>query len=89
LVHGYTRNLQADWVDTGIFEKLAAAHRVIAIDLRGHGKSGKPPDPAVYLDDVHLDVVIRLMNYLNISRAHMVGYSAGCTVVGRLAIAHP
>src|SRR3954469_13940029 len=63
LVHGFTRNIETNWIDTGVFSKLAATHRVIALDLRGHGKSGKPHSPDAYLDDLHLDVV-RLMDHL-------------------------
>lgn len=88
LVHGFTRTLEKDWLDTGALAKLAATHRVIAVDLRGHGKSGKPHDADAYGEDLQLDV-IRLMDHLNIARAHMVGHSAGCSVVGRLAVTHP
>src|SRR5207248_1151366 len=48
LIHGYTQSLDTNWVDTGVFAKLAKDHHVIAFDLRGHGKSGKPHDPAAY-----------------------------------------
>ena len=88
LVHGFTRNIETNWVETGVLSALAKRHRVIAVDLRGHGKSGKPHDPKAYEADVHLDVV-KLMDHLDIPRAHLVGYSAGCSVVGRLAVTHP
>jgi pimeloyl-ACP methyl ester carboxylesterase len=88
LVHGFTRNIETNWIDTGVLWALAKRHRVIAVDLRGHGKSGKPHDPKAYEADVHLDVV-KLMDHLQIPRAHLVGYSAGCSVIGRLAVTHP
>ena len=84
LVHGFARSLDSNWLNTGVFARLSASHRVIAFDLRGHGKSGKPHDPHAYLDDLHLDVV-RLMDHLHIARAHL----AGCSVVGRVAITNP
>ena len=88
LVHGFTRNIETNWIETGVLSALANRHRVIAVDLRGHGKSGKPHDPKAYEADVHLDV-LKLMDHLQIQRAHLVGYSAGCSVVGRLAVTHP
>src|SRR5438046_199275 len=48
LIHGYTRSIETNWLQTGVFQNLAKDHHVIAFDLRGHGKSGKPHDPALY-----------------------------------------
>ena len=48
LVHGYTRAVENNWIGTGVFANLAKDHRVIAYDLPGHGKSGKPSDPSAY-----------------------------------------
>lgn len=44
LLHGYTSTIERAWVDAGVLPNLAKDHRVIAFDLRGHGKSGKPRD---------------------------------------------
>ncbi|HST08400.1 MAG TPA: alpha/beta fold hydrolase, partial [Gemmatimonadaceae bacterium] len=44
LVHGFAGRLEA-WRTHGILENLARDHRVIAFDMRGHGKSAKPRDP--------------------------------------------
>jgi predicted alpha/beta-fold hydrolase len=43
LIHGYTGNLERHWVAPGVFANLAKDHRVIALDCRGHGKSGTAP----------------------------------------------
>ncbi|HEX5480317.1 MAG TPA: alpha/beta fold hydrolase [Dehalococcoidia bacterium] len=37
-----------DWHDSGVFDELARDRRVIAMDLRGHGRSDAPHDAAVY-----------------------------------------
>ena len=76
LIHGYTGNGDRHWVNTGVFAGLAADHRAIAIDCRGHGKSGKPRDPAAYGAEMSRDVV-RLLNHLYIRRARVVGFSMG------------
>jgi pimeloyl-ACP methyl ester carboxylesterase len=88
LVHGYTSNLDAGWVDPGVFENLAKNYHVIAFDNRGHGKSGKPHDPKAYGTEMSEDIV-RLMDHLNIRRAHIVGYSLGGRIVGKLVTMHP
>src|SRR4051812_44164328 len=45
LVHGFGVNLEMQWDLPGIIKALSKDHRVIALDVRGHGKSGKPHDP--------------------------------------------
>ena len=70
LLHGYGGSLQS-WVDVGIFADLAKDHRVVALDQRGHGMSGKPLEPAAYGDQMGLDV-IRLMDHLRILEGGVV-----------------
>lgn len=56
---------------------------VLLVDLRGHGKS-KPTvqeqDSQYSFDEVALDV-IRIMDLLQIKKAHLVGISLGCIVI--------
>ncbi len=87
LLHGYGGSSKA-WFDSGIFANLAQDHRVIALDLRGHGLSGKPHNPKAYGEEMGLDVV-RMMEHLHISKAHMVGYSMGARILGKLLVTHP
>ena len=87
LVHGFTANIERAWIETGIVENLERDYRVIALDLRGHGKSGKPHATAAY-DELALDV-IRLMDHLGVSRAHAVGYSLGGIILAKLLTTHP
>lgn len=88
LVHGYTNRVEDQWIETGVLPELAKRYRVVAFDGRGHGKSGKPHDPAQYGPEMGLDV-IRLMDHLGIKRAHIVGYSMGAQVVAQLVTVHP
>jgi pimeloyl-ACP methyl ester carboxylesterase len=83
LLHGYTGTLDRHWINPGVFAKLAEQYRAIALDLRGHGKSGKPHEPEAYGPEMGQDVV-RLLDHLGISRAHIVGFSMGAMIAGQL-----
>jgi pimeloyl-ACP methyl ester carboxylesterase len=83
MLHGYTGTLDRHFIANGVFAAIATDHRAIAMDLRGHGKSGKPHDPKAYGDELAKDVV-RLLDHLKIQRAHIVGYSLGAILAGRL-----
>ena len=88
LVHGFPMNLRVQWVGTGVFDSLAEHFQVIAFDSRGHGKSGKPHGA----DDYGLEMVkdvIRLMDHLEIERAHVCGYSMGGFLTMKLVTAYP
>ncbi|TPG55626.1 alpha/beta hydrolase [Roseomonas nepalensis] len=88
LVHGYTTNTEEQFVRPGVFQALAASYRVIAMDARGHGLSGKPHDPAQYGAEMGLDVV-RLLDHLGLRRAHILGYSMGAHIVAQLVTMRP
>ena len=87
LIHGFTGTIERSWTNTGVLPGLARDHRVVALDLRGHGHSDKPHDPAAY-DELGEDV-IRLLDHLKIERAHAVGYSLGGIILARLLVTHP
>ena len=87
LVHGFTGTIERSWVNTGVLAELARDHRVLALDLRGHGHSDKPHQPRAY-DEIALDV-IRLLDHLQIRKAHVVGYSLGGIIVLKLLTTHP
>jgi len=88
LVHGLAFNHAFEWKLSRVFQKLSKRYRVIALDNRGHGKSGKPHDPAQYGMEMVEDVV-RLMDHLGIAKAHVVGYSLGGFITLKLALTHP
>jgi pimeloyl-ACP methyl ester carboxylesterase len=87
LIHGFTASIEPAWIETGILPDLARDYRVIAFDLRGHGKSGKPHDPRAY-DELGSDA-IRLLDHLGIEKTHAVGYSLGGIIVIKLLTTHP
>jgi pimeloyl-ACP methyl ester carboxylesterase len=88
LLHGFTSNIERAWIDRGIFAELAKTYRVIAFDSRGHGKSGKPHDPAQYGREMGQDV-IRLMDYLKLPKAHIMGYSMGAQITAQQVTKSP
>jgi pimeloyl-ACP methyl ester carboxylesterase len=88
LVHGFASTVYLQWVHPDILRALARDHRVIALDVRGHGQSGKPTDPNKYGTEMVEDCV-RLLDHLKIHKAHVVGYSMGTLIVGKLLAVHP
>ena len=75
LLHGFIFSIEPAWGGE-FFEALSQSNRVIALDLRGHGLSGKPHDPRSYGIEM-LNDVQRLMDHLGLNRVHLVGYSLG------------
>ena len=90
LVHGWMSDATMWGMDAARNPKLdpPPGFRVIALDCRGHGQSDKPHDRALYGTEMAMDVV-RLMDHLKIPKAHLVGYSMGAFIVGKIAAAHP
>jgi pimeloyl-ACP methyl ester carboxylesterase len=66
---------------------LAERYRVIAPDLRGHGRSGKPPGP--YSVPMMAADVLGLMDALGVTAAHFVGLSMGGMIAFQLAVDCP
>ena len=87
LVHGFAGSIERSWINTGILQDLARDHRVLALDLRGHGRSDKPHEPLEYSELA--DDVIRLMDHAGVRRAHAVGYSLGGIILLKLLTTDP
>jgi len=88
LIHGFSGSLESGWVETGVLPNLATDYRVIALDCRGFGQSDKPHDPKSYGIEMSQDVV-RLLDHLNIPRAHIVGHSMGAGITAQLLTTNP
>ena len=90
LIHGFASNARVNWVSTSWTSALTeAGRRVIALDNRGHGGSGKPREPEAYRTPVMAEDARRLLDHLGIGRADVIGYSMGARIAAFLAIAHP
>jgi 3-oxoadipate enol-lactonase len=68
---------------------LAARHRVIAYDRRGHGQSEAPPREAPYTVEALVEDLRGLLDGLEIRKADFFGYSGGAITALALAIAFP
>lgn len=78
LIHGFFSTALVNWVRYGHAAKLAAQGcRVIMPDLRGHGASAKPHDPAAYPPDVLADDGFALIEQLGLVDYDLGGYSLG------------
>jgi pimeloyl-ACP methyl ester carboxylesterase len=90
LLHGFAADHTANWVAPGVVDALVAAgHRVIAPDARGHGASAKPTEPARYADDAMVRDARALLDHLSIVAVDVVGYSMGALVAARLVPVEP
>ncbi|MGE0135400.1 MAG: alpha/beta fold hydrolase [Dehalococcoidia bacterium] len=88
LLHGHS--MSADrWIQTGYADALADRFRVIVLDLRGHGESGKPHEADAYRLSLLRDDLERVLDACNAKSAHAWGYSMGGCVVEELAVASP
>jgi pimeloyl-ACP methyl ester carboxylesterase len=89
LLHGFTGSYARHWETPGVMDALQkAGYRVIAMDCRGHGQSGRPHDSGQYGLEMVQDVV-RLLDRLKLERAHIVGYSMGGGIASQLLVRHP
>jgi len=88
LVHGLYSSAKMNWVMPGTVTELAQHYQVIAFDNRGHGQSDKPEAEDQYGVRMVEDVV-RLMDYLHVRKAHVVGYSLGGMITLKLLTMHP
>ena len=78
LHHGFAADSLTNWVTPGVADRIVATgRRVVALDARGHGKSGKPREVAAYRDGQMVTDVSRLIDHLRVERIDLVGYSMG------------
>src|ERR1700687_2033069 len=84
LVHGWTCDRSSFAPQA---EHFARRHRVVSVDLRGHGASDKPEGEysiATFADDV-----ASVIEHLGLGAVVAVGHSMGGVTVLQLAAAHP
>ncbi|MBR7621396.1 alpha/beta hydrolase [Phenylobacterium sp. 20VBR1] len=86
-LHGLTRNSRDFEV---VAPRIAAAgRRVLALDVRGRGRSAWDPNPLNYNPLVYAGDVIALLEQSGISRAHFIGTSMGGLITLTLSALRP
>ena len=89
LLHGHPQSM-AMWHK--VLPALAARHRVVLMDLRGYGDSGRPAADAQHLNhskrDMALDAVA-VMRAHGFERFDVLAHDRGARVAHRLAADHP
>ena len=85
LLHGGVQSIDLSFA--GLIPELVGRHRVIGVELQGHGRTAdieRDSTPAALAGDV-----VALLDHLGIDRAHMLGFSLGAAVTLELAVSHP
>jgi pimeloyl-ACP methyl ester carboxylesterase len=85
LLHGGMLSIDLNF--DGLIPTLARKHRVIGVEMQGHGRTAdtdREITPAALASDI-----VGLLDHLDLDRAHVLGHSMGGAVTMELAISHP
>ena len=85
LLHAFVATAGTNWLTT--MRRLGERFRVLALDLRGHGRGLRPPKRFRFVDCA--DDVAALMSELGISSAILGGYSMGGPISQLVWRRHP
>lgn len=83
LLHGFA-GTASEW--KAFIPELSKQYRVIAWDMRGHGRSTNPDTTNVFLHAVAAQDLLMLMDNLKIEKATVIGHSSGGIIA--LYVAH-
>lgn len=84
LIHGYGAGV---WVWEKQLEVLSQRHRVLALDLIGHGFSDRPRIP--YTPEAYIQCVRDFLESVGVKKASFVGNSMGGGIAWALAVLSP
>lgn len=88
LLHGLFSSAEVNWIKYDTAAKLAdAGFEVIMPDLRAHGRSEAPHDPAAYPEDVLVKDVLALVSALGLKDYDLGGFSLGARTAVRSVLA--
>ena len=86
LTHGFSATTAA-WQPQ--VDALSQRYRLMSWDLRGHGQSDSPDDPAVYSEALSVADMLALLDAQNIDQAVLGGHSLGGYLSLAFHSAHP
>jgi len=85
LLHGAALTIETNWSNQiPIFSRK---YKIVAIDLRGHGRTNNPSNILNY--DIMTRDVVKFLEKLKIGKTHLVGFSMGGMIAARIALDHP
>src|SRR4051794_10026314 len=87
LLHGNVVTVE-DWVLSGVLDRVAARHRVVAFDRPGYGHSDRPRGSA-WTAAEQADLLRKALWRLGVERPVVVGHSWGTNAALALALADP
>ncbi|HEY8567454.1 MAG TPA: alpha/beta hydrolase [Beijerinckiaceae bacterium] len=87
LIHG-NGTMVHDWAVSGLAERLARDHRVIAIDRPGYGYTERPRDRA-WTPEAQAALIATTLRRIGVERAVIVGHSWGALTALALGLDHP
>ena len=87
LLHGNGSMIQ-DFDSSGLIDRAAKTHRVIAFDRPGYGHSERPRT-TIWTNDAQADLIHAALAEIGVPRATVLGHSWGCSVAVSLALRHP
>ncbi len=88
LQHGFSATLDS-WRINGYTEGLSKDYRLIMLDARGRGESGKPHDPEAYTFRKLVSDLVAVLDDLKIKKANYLGYSMGGVIGLRIPLYAP
>ena len=88
LQHGGFGSIE-DWYEYGYVAGLKQHFRLVLIDARAYGESGKPHDKKKYSPEIHARDIVSVLDDLNISKCHYLGFSLGGRIGYWVARFHP
>lgn len=86
LLHG-NGSMVEDWIISGLFDRLAETHRVIAFDRPGFGHSERPRS-RIWTPSAQAALIAGALAELKIEKPIVVGHSFGTLVALALALDH-
>lgn len=85
LIHGFVSDATTNWIAYGTAAQLVeAGFRCIMPDLRAHGSSDRPHDPANYPPDILAEDQFALLAHLGVDDYDLAGYSLGARTSARM-----
>lgn len=85
LIHGAAMTVETNWSNQ--IPVFSRRYRVMAMDLRGHGRT---TNPSGILDHHTMaEDVVKLLEKLHFEKTHIIGFSMGGMIAIRIALDHP